>query len=139
MRYYDRAVKMVQFTPEYSKVHEQLCFEKGNYENILKANTWADMHKITSCFEFPRFVLPKCMSETEKEEIKAYRNDGKDIHKGILADFSVSEEDLLSDILETKKTLDKLIELTVEFEREFSRVKREKCIVDFWKLLKGKV
>lgn len=131
MRYYDRAVKMVQFTPEYSKVHEQLCFEKGNYENILKANTWADMHKITSCFEFPRFVLPKCMSETEKEEIKAYRNDGKDIHKGILADFSVSEEDLLSDILETKKTLDKLIELTVEFEREFSRVKREKGIVDF--------
>lgn len=131
IEYYQRAIRVVEFSTETEDNFRSLHAEKNYFENVLSANSWDKVYNAVLCFEFPRFTPHKSLSITEKEEVKFYRNAAKDLYKSLCQDFSVSSEDLCADISETADILDKFIEITGTFSQRFTTEKRAKGLMDF--------
>lgn len=131
IEYYERAIRVVEFSADTEENFRSLHAEKNYFENVLASDSWEKVYKAVLCFEFPRFTPHKSLSATEKEEIKLYRNAAKDLYKSLRIDFAVNYDDLCKDISETCDILDKFVEITKTFSERFSLKKRENGVLDF--------
>ncbi len=100
-----------------------------NLQNNL--NNWDNTYKIAQNFKFIDWPRKKVTSEI-KDEAKAIRDQVRKKLYDKLDDIFVSDSRQSNqDIFDMYKTLIKLRDLIIEFDKQFSKKKREKNILDF--------
>ncbi len=131
MKYYDDAISNCSFSTELEKVRLLLLDEKNNFVLASKADDWDRMYKLVSNFEFGRLIFPKGTTEGDKILIKEPREMGKAVRKELSAIFSSQYDELCEDCKKALISLEKIVEITKGFAREFSDAKLKAGIVDF--------
>ena len=128
---YDDAIEKCEQFFDFEKIRLLLLDEKNNYVMARKANSWDEMIGILKTFEFGTMRFPKGTTDEEKEPIKTPREKGKSFKKELDKIFSSSLEQLEEDIIKSGVLLEKLVEITKEFEVEFANAKASMGVIDF--------
>lgn len=103
-------------------------------EEIVKCNSYEEYGNIFQNISWTRLSSKKdaSVSEEKKSEVKLIRDQVKKTVGDIkTAYFFQTSDEMLKDILATAAAMNVLISITMEFERRFSAIKREKNILDF--------
>ncbi len=131
IKFYDDAISKCSFSTELENVRLLLLDEKNNFVLASKARDWDRMCKLVSNFEFGKLIFPKGTVEEDKNLIKEPREMGKAIRKELAEIFSSRYDELCEDCKKALVSLEKIVEITKEFARNFAIEKLNAGIVDF--------
>ncbi len=93
--------------------------------------SWNGFCKELSLASFGRMPTLRGADGVLKERVKSVRNEYKDSIKKLAEEFSATEEDFSSDIADLYPKINCLFSLTMDFDRLYSEMKREKRLLDF--------
>ena len=108
--------------------------DKELIESLCGASSYHEYEDLFQNISWARLSSKRDVSilEDKKAEVKAMRDSIKktigDLAKNY---FFQSEEEMIKDIVGTKVTMNVLIDLTIEFAKEYTARKKEKNLVDF--------
>ena len=104
----------------------QLEMVYGNLEN------WDKAYSLINNVEFLKWPVSRKITNPEKDKAKALRDKvTKDFKAKRTKIFTANSEDANNDLIEMYEILSKLENLIVNFDKEFSKNKRDRNIVDF--------
>jgi ATP-dependent helicase/nuclease subunit A len=104
----------------------QLEMVYGNLEN------WDKAYSLINNVEFLKWPVSRKITNPEKDRAKALRDKvTKDFKAKRTKIFTANSEDANNDLIEMYEILSKLENLIVDFDKEFSKNKRDRNIVDF--------
>ena len=104
----------------------QLEMVYGNLEN------WDKAYSLINNVEFLKWPVSRKITNPEKDRAKALRDKvTKDFKAKRTKIFTANSEDANNDLIEMYGILSKLENLIVDFDKEFSKNKRDRNIVDF--------
>ena len=104
----------------------QLEMVYGNLEN------WDKAYSLINNVEFLKWPVSRKITNPEKDRAKALRDKvTKDFKAKRTKIFTANSEDANNDLIEMYEILSKLENLIVNFDKEFSKNKRDRNIVDF--------
>ena len=104
----------------------QLEMVYGNLE------TWDKAYSLINNVEFLKWPVSRKITNPEKDRAKALRDKvTKDFKAKRTKIFTANSEDANNDLIEMYEILSKLENLIVDFDKEFSKNKRDRNIVDF--------
>ena len=104
----------------------QLEMVYGNLE------TWDKAYSLINNVEFLKWPVSRKITNPEKDKAKALRDKvTKDFKAKRIKIFTANSEDANNDLIEMYEILSKLENLIVDFDKEFSKNKRDRNIVDF--------
>ena len=104
----------------------QLEMVYGNLE------TWDKAYSLINNVEFLKWPVSRKITNPEKDKAKALRDKvTKDFKAKRTKIFTANSEDANNDLIEMYGILSKLENLIVDFDKEFSKNKRDRNIVDF--------
>ena len=104
----------------------QLEMVYGNLEN------WDKAYSLINNVEFLKWPVSRKITNPEKDRAKALRDKvTKDFKAKRIKIFTANSEDANNDLIEMYEILSKLENLIVDFDKEFSKNKRDRNIVDF--------
>ncbi len=106
--------------------------ERQHIEYALTVNSWDEMVEILDNAEAKRLVFGKNYEEFTREKIKSLRKTARDIVKDVSKSIlNISYDKAMSDFNTEKFFIKKLAQLVVELDEEYSKAKKEKCVIDF--------
>ncbi|ROR23449.1 DNA helicase/exodeoxyribonuclease V subunit A [Mobilisporobacter senegalensis] len=108
--------------------------DKELLEKLAGAATYQEYGELLRNISWARLSNKKDASilEAKKSEVKEIRDSIKKIINDITKNFFFqSKEEMLKDIMGTKITMNVLIDLTLEFAKDYANRKRDKNLVDF--------
>ncbi|MBO7600674.1 MAG: helicase-exonuclease AddAB subunit AddA [Lachnospiraceae bacterium] len=117
----------------YEPTHEELCklseeaqaiFEKRDY---VKASEFMASHSVPQ-FSMKNDESDPVLKETAKELRKAYKDKIDALNKAF---FGISVKEQYDAMRTAGRTVKVLTELTIDFMKEFERLKRERSVIDF--------
>ena len=104
----------------------QLEMVYGNLEN------WDKAYSLINNVEFLKWPVSRKITNPEKDKAKALRDKvTKDFKAKRTKIFTANSEDANNDLIEMYEILSKLENLIIDFDKEFSKNKRDRNIVDF--------
>lgn len=99
------------------------------YGNLEK---WDKAYSLINNVEFLKWPVSRKITNPEKDKAKALRDKvTKDFKAKRTKIFTANSEDANNDLIEMYEILSKLENLIVDFDKEFSKNKRDRNIVDF--------
>ncbi len=131
IEYYDTAIEESSLTPEFDKIRNLLLDEKNNYVLAKKMVTWDDICSILKTFEFGTLRFPTGTSDEDKLPIKLPRDAAKAYKKELEKIFSAPLRNIEEDMNIAYASLEKLVEITMEFASEFAEAKANSALIDF--------
>lgn len=112
----------------------RLLKEQKMLEKLLEASTYQEYYQGFLGLTFDRLSSKKdtSINGEKREQVKNSRDKLKKALQKLKEQFFFqAPEDMLSDIKKTKVSMEALIDLTIQFSREFKKKKEEKGIIDF--------
>ena len=104
------------------------------FEKLLgrcESGNWNDFVKELSLAKFMTMPSKKGMGGVLKDRVKACREEYKKTVTKLKEEFSATEEEFCEDIADLYPKIKCLFELTLDYDRLFSSMKREKRLLDF--------
>ena len=129
----DRIEKYLSVEPELEKFWQTIRSDIEQLETLKEhTNSWEDAYTIANNLEF--VTWPRKSSNLEiKEKAKDVRDEVKEKIKNISKKILIcNSKEANQDIYDMYLVLKKLENLILEFQKEFSKRKRDKNIVDFY-------
>ena len=133
---YDLSTKTLQkYRDNWEKIFNIVDAEADFLADIAKSkDDWDEMRvKLSKQFQFvtyPSTKFPENVQEV-KDEMRDIRSDYKNNFDELKKLVIASKAEILSEITETAKSVRRLAEITIDFDKAFSAAKRERGIIDF--------
>lgn len=116
--------------PDMQKAAVLLDDTVAQLEKMYQCTTWDQIYDLRD-ISYGTLTLKKCENTDLAEQIKAIRNACKEGLKKRLRSFCGSSSQLLVDIQSTQAATRALIDLVRRFEKEYTRLKRNRHVLDF--------
>ncbi len=96
-------------------------------------NDWDSVYKVCSHFSFePLNAVRKCENLELKQLLTGYRDAVKNaINNSVLSFMKYSRENIIEDIEYLKPAVDKIVQMVLRLEDEYTKAKKEKNVLDF--------
>lgn len=123
------------FRKNWDKLIQIFASDYATLNNLrVVENTWDKLcETFKTPLEFLRFNLGRIPTDLIplKEDLKAQRDKYKDDVSKLRELFSMNREEILKQIKKLASSVRQLVNITIEFEKEFTAAKRERGIIDF--------
>ena len=122
----------IKYEADAQKIFVCLSEDIRKMNIVYKANTWDEMYLAINELKFDRFPSDKKVAQEIKDKIMKKRNKIKDTIKSINEDVLIcNSKEVCNDIRSMYEILVDVKNLTLEFSRDFSKVKQDRNIMDF--------
>lgn len=131
LKEYDKLLDITSSLDDKNKQYDFFETNKNLMAKLLnvKDKTWDEIVDIIKIIEFGRRPVTRGIEKETSELIKIYWDNIKEGFKDI--EYYIKNEDILKEIRVNENEIKYLFELVVEFDKRFSKKKKEKNILDF--------
>ena len=126
-----KCAELANLDPEMQKPAALLFDTVAQLEKLYRCSTWDEFYSFRNINYGTLSFSKKCQNTELISKIKAVRDGCKEGLKKKLSNFNGNSEQLLADLRSSEASTRGLVKLVREFDKEYSRLKRSRHILDF--------